>query len=218
MNQGLEYAVDIALCIDKTGSMGPVIESVKSHATKFGDDLRAKLSEKNKSVSKMRIRVLAFGDIMHDGNTWLRESPFFAIPAEADAFRSFLAKVTPEGGGDEPESGLEALALAIQSQWTSDGHRRRHVVVVWTDATAHALDRRTGFDELPHNLDELKELWDSQVINQASRRLVVFAPDASPWADIFSHFDDAVLFASVAGEGMKEHEYEQILDMLASSI
>jgi hypothetical protein len=218
MNQGLDYAVDIVLCIDKTGSMGPVIESVKAHATKFGDDLRAKLGEKHKSVSTMRVKVIAFGDIFHDKDEWLAESPFYDLTSQSGDFSSFVATVSPKGGGDEPESGLEALALAIKSDWTGEGHRRRHVVVVWTDASAHRLEKRTEALGFPATFDELKDLWDSQVIGQSSRRMVVFAPDAYPWSDIFNHFDEAVLFASAAGQGMQEHEYGQILDMLASSI
>jgi hypothetical protein len=34
-NQGVTYAVDLVMCIDGTGSMGHLIEEVKSTALKF---------------------------------------------------------------------------------------------------------------------------------------------------------------------------------------
>ena len=220
---GLEYAVDLVLCIDKTGSMSPVIAKVKENALRLHNDLKIKLNEKHKSVSQLRIRVIAFGDIYADKDRWLLSSEFLKLPDEASAFKSFVARIEPEGGGDEPENGLEALALAIKSSWTDAGHRRRHVVVVWTDASAHTLEKRADSDTelaegLPRNVDELKDLWDGQAIGQTGKRLVVFAPEAYPWSDLRMHWDQVWLLPTRAGEGMKEHEYDEILHVLAESI
>jgi hypothetical protein len=35
MSQGVKYAVDLVMCIDGTGSMGHLIEEVKSSALQF---------------------------------------------------------------------------------------------------------------------------------------------------------------------------------------
>ena len=48
---GLEYAVDLfVLCIDKTGSMSPVIDMVKTAATRLHHDSKVKLDEKGKPI------------------------------------------------------------------------------------------------------------------------------------------------------------------------
>ncbi len=220
---GLEYAVDLVLCIDKTGSMAPVIETVKHNAVRLHDDFKIKLEEKHKSVSQLRVRVIAFGDIYADRDQWVRSSEFFNLPDEAPAFNNFVGTIKPEGGGDEPESGLEALSLAVKSSWTAEGHRRRHVVVVWTDASAHKLEKRADGDVeitegLPRNIDELRDLWDGQGIGQSAKRLVIFAPEAYPWSDLHTHWEEVYLLPTRAGEGMKEHEYDEILQILAASV
>jgi hypothetical protein len=219
----MEYAVDLVLCIDKTGSMSPVINYVKENARRLHGDLKIKLDEKHKTVSQLRVRVIAFGDVYADKEQWLLASEFFKLPADASTFKSFVDEIAAEGGGDEPENGLEAIALAIKSDWTSEGHRRRHVVVMWTDASAHRLEKRadTGTDaagDLPKSIDELKDLWDGQSIGQTAKRMVIFAPEAYPWSDIRMHWDQVWLLPTRAGEGMKEHEYDEILHVLAESI
>jgi hypothetical protein len=152
-----------------------------------------------------------------------QSSEFFSLPDEAMSFKDFVSKITPEGGGDEPENGLEALCLALKSSWTSEGHRRRHVVVMWTDASAHKLEKRADSDVelvegLAKNLDDLRDLWDGQVIGQTAKRLVIFAPEAYPWSDLLAHWEQVWLLPTRAGGGMKEHEYDEILHILANSI
>lgn len=223
MSQGLEYAVDLVFCIDKTGSMSPVINRVKEHALRFDSDLRERMKIKSKEISELRVRVIAFGDLYHDKDAWLLESDFLSLPDSSDQFKEFISNIKVDGGGDEPENGLEALALAIKSRWTTAGHRRRHVIVIWTDATAHPLEMRaekgiSKYQELPTNFDALKDEWDSQSIGANGRRLLIFAPEAYPWSDVFNHFDEAILFPSKAGQGLAEHEYEQILDVITASI
>ena len=123
----------------------------------------------------MRVKVLAFRDFYVDGPAALSESPFFSLPDQNELFRSFIEAIRASGGGDEPESGLEALALALKSDWTREGDRQRHVIVVWTDASAHKLPGDIGKrqEELPRDypdglslsLDDLTELWHSQEIS-----------------------------------------------------
>jgi hypothetical protein len=84
--------------------------------------------------------MIAFRDILADGEAALQESPFFALPAEEAEFSGYYYGLVAEGGGDAPESGLEAAALAMTSPWTTRGDRRRQVIVVWTDQPAHPLN------------------------------------------------------------------------------
>ena len=138
--RGLSYAVDIVFCIDVTGSMTPILDQVKANALRFYDDVQSNLTAKGKNIDELRVRVVAFRDIVADGEAALQESPFFALPTEQGGFSAFVNGLTAEGGGDAPESGLEAVALAMTSPWTTRGDRRRQVVVVWTDQPAHPLD------------------------------------------------------------------------------
>lgn len=222
--QGMAYAVDLVFCIDKTGSMVPLIRRVKENALKFHEDLSAKMEEMHKRIDELRIRVIAFGDIWADGDDWLKESEFFKLPDQIDQYKNFVAEIEAKGGGDDPESGLEALALALQSSWTKEGDRRRHAVVVWTDTSAHKLERIATDPSdsypagMPKSLDELTDQWDSQEIDASARRLILFAPDVYPWSEIAAHWEEVVHFTSRGGDGLGEMDYSFIMNMLAHSI
>ena len=66
-NQGLKYNVDIVFCIDVTGSMGGILDTVKANALKFYPDLQKALEEKDKNVENLRIKVVAYRDFYCDG-------------------------------------------------------------------------------------------------------------------------------------------------------
>ena len=145
MSLGLQYHVDIVFCIDCSGSMGPVIDLVKEKVRKFPIDLKDALATKEKQVHELRIRVVAFRDLESDSDA-LEVSEFFMVEPSTDSanFESFVSRLGASGGGDEPESGLEALAIAMGSDWTDKGDRQRHLIVMFTDASAHKLEDRVG--------------------------------------------------------------------------
>src|SRR5215216_7365624 len=162
--RGLSYAVDIVFCIDVTGSMTPIIDQVKANALRFYDDVQANLTAKGKNVDQLRVRVIGFRDFAADGAAALDESPFFTLPDERASFSEFVNDLVAEGGGDAPESGLEAVALAIDSPWTTTGDRRRQVVVVWTDQPANPLQPELVPADLksrvPADFSALTDLWE----------------------------------------------------------
>jgi hypothetical protein len=226
MGQGLTYGVDIALCIDATGSMQHVIEDVKARALRFPDDLLAAMAEKDKHVTRLRMRVIAYRDILADSEAFI-VSEFFNLPDERAAFEQFIRRITADGGGDEPESALEALAIALHSDWLHDADKLRHLVVVWTDASAHPLERAAGhvpapFSSItPADLNELTDLWEggqTTKMSPSARRLVLFAPETYPWSDMSATWDEVVHFPSEAGGGLADFEYDEILDTLAQSV
>lgn len=53
----------------------------------------------------------------------MEESQFFILPEEKQEFYNFVSQIKAGGGGDEPESGLEALALALRSDFVKDGDK-----------------------------------------------------------------------------------------------
>jgi hypothetical protein len=222
---GLDYAVDIVMCIDATASMTPFLAQVKNNALRFYDDLTVAMARKHKRIEFLRVKVIAFRDYFEDGRHSMVTSDFFRLPDQKSAFNSFISGIHAKGGGDLPESGLEALALAIQSDWTLAGSKRRHIAVLWTDTTAHELQRGRDArpsnypDNIPGDLNELTDLWESHpVLTAGSKRLIVFAPEKYPWADLSSHWSNTILFPSPAGAGLNSLDYRTILDSIANSV
>ncbi len=220
--QGIQYSVDIVLCIDSTGSMQPIIDKVKAGAIRFYDDLKRIMDKKGKAVDNLRTKVIAFRDYYCDGDKAMKESPFFDLPKEQDGFESFVKEIYADGGGDEPENGLEALALAMKSDWTKSGDKRRHLIVIWTDASCHPLEKEPKSGTYPHdfpkNVNELTDMWEGQKMDISAKRLVMFAPDSYYWTDIALYWKNTLHFPSKAGEGLSDVDYNTILETIVNSV
>ncbi|MET0693567.1 MAG: vWA domain-containing protein [Propionibacteriaceae bacterium] len=223
-SRGLSYAVDIVFCIDVTGSMNPILDAVKANALGFYDDVQTNLTAKGKNVAQLRVRVIAFRDFVADGDAALEESPFYALPTERSGFSEFVNGLIAQGGGDAPESGLEAVALAVNSPWTTTGDRRRQVIVVWTDQPAHALDASAVPADLssriPADFSAFTDLWEDEQgpMGSSSKRLILFAPDGPGWSDISAVWENVVHNPSQAGGGLSEVDYGTIIDSIGNSV
>lgn len=223
----LKYAVDIVLCIDVTGSMAPVLERVKESALSFHKRLEDSMSAKQKAISQMRLRVVAFRDFADNPGDALAASDFWNIPEQTPDFERFVRDLRAGGGGDEPESGLEALAVAINSDWERGLDRRRHIIAFFTDASAHPLGHGSAAPTYPRgvpaDIDDLMENWgygksQSAVMENAAKRLLLFAPDTSPWNEIAADWNNTIYFPSQAGSGLEEVELNEIIDAIANSV
>jgi hypothetical protein len=223
-SRGVSYSVDIVFCIDVTGSMDPILDAVKANALGFYDDVQTNLVAKGKNVSQLRVRVVAFRDLVADGDAAIEESPFFALPDDRALFSEFVGGLTAEGGGDAPESGLEAVALAINSPWTKVGDRRRQVIVVWSDQPTTPLDASTVPADLssriPADFSALTDAWEDEqgVMGSSSKRLILFAPDGPGWSDISAAWENVVHNPSTAGGGLSDVDYGTIIDSIGNSV
>jgi len=221
------YNLDLVLCIDVTGSMNKIIKDVKTNALNFHEALLSKMASKQKSVSQLRVRVIAFRDMMADNPCFI-ESKFFVLPEEKTEFFKFVELLKAKGGGgDGPESGLEAISLAITSDWVQSGNKVRHAIVVWTDARPHPLEkgllsRPQGFEtRLATSLTQLTDWWESpqdSMLRNEAKRLVIFAPDGPEWSQLVENWNQTIFYESKAGQGLKDFEFDTILDLLVQSI
>ncbi|MEK6373224.1 MAG: VWA domain-containing protein [Acidobacteriota bacterium] len=218
------YVVDILDVIDATVSMRPVIETVKQQAIGFYPKLLTALGSKGKTISRVRVGVLVFRDVYCDGDRAFEQSPFFELPAHQAEFERYVNAIEPLGGGDEPESGLEAVFKAIKSDWSTDAKKQRHIIVLRSDASAHPLEKAQGGRpanypaDAPTSFSELTDLWFSQSVSKDAKRMVIFAPDATPWTDIATHWENTIHYPSRAGEGLSELDAETMLDAIVNSI
>ena len=222
----MTYNVDIALCIDTTGSMGPILDTVKNNALSLCNDIKNTMLRKGKEIDKLRLRIIAFRDYGYDGDEAMLVTEFMDMPEQSAIFEKCVRGLSAKGGGDIPEDGLEALAYAIRSKWDKTGMKSRHIIIVWTDAPTHELGFGKTNPNYPRNMaadfDELTEWWgDVQmpgVMDQNAKRLLLFAPDAAWWSDVSDCWDQVIHFMSEAGKGLKEVDYEMIVNSICNSI
>ena len=234
------YGVDLVLCIDCTESMDNVLGIVKDRALSFHNDLLQLMSAKGKQLDRLRVRVIAFRDYLAcedevKKHAYVNEpmmiADFFELPYEAKMFEASVKSLQPSGGGDREEDGLEALAYAMRSDWSLDAWKNRHVIVLWSDEEPHPLGfgcrAHAGASRYPRgmarDLTELSLWWgDNQDSGymplQASKRLILFAPDAGAWKTISDTWDNVLHLPSKAGDHLREIDYQAILSSIAQTI
>lgn len=223
--------MDLIYCIDATASMTPHIQKTKEAAKTLYRDMQHALENSSRRVEQLRLKVIVFRDFSHDGEDAIKESRFFNLPDETAEYEAFVNDIVADGGGELPESSLEALHLAMHSDWVTpaDGFRTRHVIVMFTDARAWRLDN-TEYREkasknplypkdTPADLNGILDEWDNpDIMDQRARHLVIFAPNAEPWHDFASIFDPCVVKYAKAADGLDEITNDAIIDWLGISI
>ena len=216
-----DYNVDIVICIDLTNSMRDYIEEVKDKTLGFHEQYLEAMEQADISVARLRVKVIGFRDFGFGSEPIVDSSKFFELPDESEEFERFVRALQVDTGGDIPESGLEAIALAMKSDWLNVKKRQRHIMLMFTDAPAHPL----GFgsdsvhypEGMPADLAELARWWVEGVpngsYNPRSGRLVVFAPEVYPWNEM-SKWYSSLLVPPKAGAFIDERDFEYAVDML----
>ena len=138
---------DIVFLIDVSGSMAPIIDALRKNIEAFVDSLSSGGPNNVAPVRDWRGRVVGYRDIeaaSSEGLEWIEEHPFVRDTA---ALKAQLASLTAQGGGDEPESLLDALYKVATTEATPKGSQSEdpkkwryrsdaaRVVVVFTDAS-----------------------------------------------------------------------------------
>jgi hypothetical protein len=138
---------DIVFLIDVTGSMAPCIDALRRNIEAFVDSLSRGDANNAAPVKDWRGKVVGYRDIeasQSEGLPWFVDNPFVR---DAGALKAQLAALQAAGGGDEPESlldalynvaSMEAIPKGSQSEDPSKWRYRSdaaRVVIVFTDAS-----------------------------------------------------------------------------------
>ena len=138
---------DVVFLIDVSGSMSPIIDALRKNIEAFVDSLSTGDANNAPPVRDWRGKVVGYRDIeaaASEGVQWLEDHPFVA---DAPALKAQLAELRAEGGGDEPESLLDALYKVATMEASPKGSQSpdpdkwryrsdaARVVVVFTDAS-----------------------------------------------------------------------------------
>lgn len=137
---------DVVFCFDCTGSMRPVIDNVKAHVNKFVEGLNADQS----TIIDWRMRALGYGDL-EIGEPIQNNNEFVSDVA---SFQSQVASIQMCGGGDAPESTLDAIIVAAKSSKWRTAHK---IVVVFTDAPTKDIHTSTKSTFAINSVDDLKK-------------------------------------------------------------
>ena len=138
---------DIVFLIDVSGSMAPIIDALRKNIETFIDSLNTGDANAAAAVKDWRGKVVGYRDIeasQSEGLQWFEDNPFVR---DAVALKAQLAGLRASGGGDEPESLLDALYKVATMEASPKGSQGEEpnkwryrsaaarVVVVFTDAS-----------------------------------------------------------------------------------
>lgn len=104
----IKAQVDIVFVIDTTGSMGSYITNVKNNITAFVNEIEAAGISPSFALVDYR-DITCDGQYSsnvkknNDGDNWFKD---------AEDFKSAIAKLTVNGGGDGPETAIDGLEMA----------------------------------------------------------------------------------------------------------
>lgn len=129
--------IDVVFLLDTTSSMSPYIEGLKNKCLQFADTVA-------QGHRDARLGLVAFRDV-------LILEPLIAFDPVGDPaqFRAQVAQCRAEGGGDAPESAIDAIERALRMPLRPEAVR---CLVLITDDTCHR------FEEIPKFSTQLREL------------------------------------------------------------
>jgi hypothetical protein len=169
---------DIVFLLDVTGSMAHCIAAVKNNIANFLSVLTVKDANNEAPVKEWRAKAVGYRDYTCDAVP-LEDNPFVSTEAE---LRAQLDGLKASGGGDIPESCLDALQVIINMENTPKGAQvldpmkwryrseAARCVVLFTDANFHpsmSVEKYKG-----GTVADVQNSLASQRI-----RLSIFAPD-----------------------------------------
>lgn len=144
----IKGVADITILLDVTGSMQPCIDALRENIKEFFSLLEEGDANNSPPVKDWRARVVGYRDVIHDKDKWFVENDFVT---EVSALYSQLDAMDADGGGDEPESLLDALHRCASAETMSAGAQEidpramraigatTRVLIVFTDATYHQV-------------------------------------------------------------------------------
>jgi hypothetical protein len=138
--------LDLAFCVDLTGSMSGFIAAAKQHMARVLDALKGPLGD------GLRVAVVGYRD-HSDGPKLLEIHP---LDGDLAAVSAAVQQLSVGGGGDAPEAVYAGLKACLELNWREGSYR---VVILVGDAPPHAVgapgDAYAKGDPTGYSLDDM---------------------------------------------------------------
>lgn len=197
MGEGLfareDRNIDIVFCLDITGDNSKLLEFFNENIEDLTFRLRDYFVDHIRiQLGRLRFKFIFFKDFAWDPDP-LKVTKFFRVPDHLEELKAIMKTMDAQGGGDTPESGLEALYLAMTSKW-SQGIRDRQIIMLFTNSEAKDGCNDYTYDGIDYPFpglcfESLKKIWDegseaTQYLPQRTKRLIVYAPSGTLYDQI----------------------------------
>lgn len=155
---------DITFVLDSTGSMSSSINNVKNNIVDFVNSLSENKVDAN-------LGLVEFKDIDEDGVNSTKNYGWFNNPED---FKNIVSGIYAGGGGDYPESDVDALEEARKMGFTAGSQK---FIILITDAP---YKEDTRFSDLNSMQEEISRLKNDGII------VSVISSDSSWYGDLYN--------------------------------
>lgn len=215
------YHIDCVFCVESTSNMSSASGTVKKRINDILDMFIDHLEGWWDEPGLIRAKFILFRDFSCCPNA-IEESIFFNVENSRSEMEAYFDGIEFKGGHGYCNA-LEAIALALKSDWTTGGDRRRHLVFVFSNGTVRNLGESKASmsnypSDMPVDFTQLYGWWEGSdsTLNSAydwrKGRLAAFAPAKDPWLKM-SPWSRYWLFCSDTGAGRDDDDYMVIPDM-----
>jgi Mg-chelatase subunit ChlD len=132
-NKLKQRSADIMFVLDCTGSMQGEIDGIKDAIISFADSIKS-------DGVRARVGLIEFRDRLIHEEHQVSNFNGEIFTSDPVIFRNKVADIKASGGGDEPESSLDAILLALRQPFSNTSSK---VIVLITDASPHIPDMET---------------------------------------------------------------------------
>jgi len=130
-------SVDLAFCMDCTGSMSGWMQEAKKRVVSISHQLKSQYSR-----MKLRMAFVCYRDIKDVSPPRFQLKQF---TEDIESVETFIHSLVANGGGDTPEDVLGGLNQALNLNWSSDARVLIHV----GDAPPHGKIFHSSDDDYP---------------------------------------------------------------------
>ena len=170
--------VDIVFCIDGTKTMQFIIEEIKAEMQSFYAMYEQEAKEKELVTNRLRVRFIIFRTFGEEGVKAIEESPFYELPSQQNEMMDFVQGIEAKGNARNGANALEAIALALQSDWTTASGRKRHRPCCRQGAGRLSGDRKDPFlDPVVYTYNRTSSVADRRYQQQNDLR---YSPQHTP--------------------------------------
>lgn len=222
-----ECCFDFVFCIEATSNMASISKEVNCFIKSIALRNIDVAEELGLALLRTRVKIILFRDFSCCTQP-IVETKFFVFPDEKDELNAYIDNIEYKGGYGYCNA-LEAIALALKSDWTTEGTRRRHCVGVFSNGKVRSLGGNQMLlskypPNMPTDITQLSAWWEGEglPVDSSYKRnigyLLAFVPCAEPWIRLQSWNRYWPIFSSNgAGVGVCDIDIQSAFDMLYGS-
>lgn len=219
------WKMDFVICVEATKAMTDIADEVKLVIKKIINDIPESCEDIGIRVAKLRVKFILFRDYGCCPEAMI-ESDFMDIIDETEKVFNYIDNIEFKGGYGYCNA-LEAVALALKSNWTTGHNKVRRAVMMFSRSSVHPLglkSRTSSYPaDMPADVPQLitwlhgNEQITTGIFLPRTSVFVAFVPDIEPWRSLQASNIYYMHYVSYAGVGVEDIDIRSATDLMVNN-